>query len=51
MKEIVLEITNRRFDSSDMDIEKKIHKEKNQVSNKKNYSNMSKYLSKKSKVK
>lgn len=50
MKEIVLKIS-KRLDDYKMDIEKKIHKESNQVFNKKNYSNMSKYLSSKSKVK
>lgn len=50
MKEIVLKIT-KRLDDYKIDIEKKIHKEKNKVSNKKNYSNMSNYLSSKSKIK
>ena len=50
MKEIVIKIS-KRFDDYKMDIEKKIHKEKNQVFNKTNYSNMSKYLSSKSRVK
>lgn len=50
MKEIVLKIS-KRLDDYKMSIEKKIHKENNQVLNKKNYSNMSKYLSSKSKVK
>ena len=50
MKEIVLKIS-KRLEDYKMDIEKKIHKENNQVFNKKNYSNMSKYLSSKSKVK
>lgn len=48
MKELVLKIS-KRLDNYKMDIEKKIHKENNQVINKKNYSNMSKYLSSKSK--
>lgn len=48
MKELVLKIS-KRLDNYKMDIEKKIHKENNQVTNKKNYSNMSKYLSSKSK--
>lgn len=48
MKELVLKIS-KRLDNYKMDIEKKIHKENNQVTNKKNYSNMSKYLSYKSK--
>lgn len=55
MKEIVLKISKRlddyKIDIEKIDIEKKIHKEKNQVFNKKNYSNMSKYLSSKTKIK
>ena len=50
MKETSLKIS-KRLDNYKMDIEKKIHKENNQVTNKKNYSNMSNYLSSKSKIK
>nr|DAE86593.1 MAG TPA: hypothetical protein [Caudoviricetes sp.] len=50
MKEIVLKIP-KKLDDYRINIEKKIHKEKNQVFNKTNYSNMSKYLSFKSRVK
>lgn len=50
MKEIVLKIS-KRLDDYKMNIEKKIHKENNQVFNNKNYSNMSNYLSSKSKKK
>lgn len=50
MKETVLEIS-KIPDDYKMDIEKKIHKENSQILNKKNYSNMSKYLSSKSKIK
>ena len=50
MKETVLKIS-KRLDDYKINIEKKIYKEKNQIFNKKNYSNMSKYLSSKTKNK
>lgn len=51
MKEIVLLITGRNENSYKLDIERKILKSEEKKFNKKNYSNMSKYHSSKSKVK
>ena len=50
MKEIVLHITGRK-ESNKLDIERNILKSEEKKFNKKNYLNMSKYLSSKSKVK
>ena len=51
MKEIVLHITGRKESSYKMDIERNILKSEEKKFNKKNYSNMSMYLSSKSKGK
>lgn len=50
MKEIVLHITGRKESSYQIDIERKILKGEEKKFNKKNYSNMSKYLSSKSRL-
>ena len=49
--EIVLLITGRKESSYQIDIERNILKSEQKKLNKKNYSNMSKYLSSKSRVK
>lgn len=51
MKEIILLITGRKESSYQIDIERNILKSEEKKFNKKNYQNMSKYLSSKSKVK
>ena len=51
MKEIILLITGRKDSSYQIDIERNILKSEEKKFNKKNYKNMSKYLSSKSKVK
>ena len=51
MKEIVLLFKGRKESNYKLDIERNILKSEEKKFNKKNYSNMSKYLSSKSKVK